>query len=251
MRRIVIANQKGGVAKSTTAINLAAGLAMRGRKTLLIDMDHQANSTYALLGATEPPATIYDLLINDVPLLGVISKTRYENLELLPSDINLAGAETELISMIGGQTRLKTILDRARLPHDFIVIDTPPALGMLTINSLAAAEEVIIPISPDVFALRGMAQFLRTVERVKANLNIPTLRVTHVVMTRDNRTNVARDVWEAINKRFGSQVFPEPIPINVKVEEAHSRQMSVLEYDPKGKGAEAYSRLVEDVMSHE
>ena len=249
MRRIAIANQKGGVGKTTTAVNLAVGLARAGKRTLLIDMDPQANSTFALMGMREPKATTYDLLINNLSLREVVVPTSEKGLDLLPSDIDLAGAEVELITEIGGQTRLKARLaERSGSAYDFLIIDTPPSLGLLTINSLAAVEEVFVPVSASVFALKGLSQLERTIEKVRVNLQCPNLRITGALVTMFDYTNVAKDVLAAIRRRFGEAMFETVIPKNVKLEEAHSRAQSVFAYAPDSKGAEAYSMLVREVI---
>ena len=252
MRRIAIANQKGGVGKTTTAINLAVGLAKVGRKTLLVDMDPQANATFAVVGHEEPPATTYDLLINDYEAGDVIIPTGQMNLDLLPSDINLAGAEVELITAIGGQTRLRTkLLSQSGLNYDFVIVDTPPSLGLLTINSLAATIEVLIPVSASVFALKGIVQLEHTIQQVRTNLNWPELHITGVLCTFVDHTNVAKDVVNALRERFGKMSFDTVIPKNVKIEEAHSRAESILIYAPDSKGATAYTAFVEEVIDRE
>ena len=252
MRKVIIANQKGGVGKTTASVNLAVGLALAGRKTLLVDMDPQANATFTILGSQEPPASVYDLLINDYAVADVIVSTDHENLDLLPSDIELAGAEVELISAIGGQTRLSTKLENPpRLIYDYLIIDTPPSLGLLTINSLAAANEVFIPVSTSVFALKGIAQLERTIQQVKTNLARPYLHISGVIFTLFDYTNVAEDVINFIRERFGKIAFDTVIPKNIKLEEAHSRAQSIYTYAPKSAGATAYANLVGEVIARE
>lgn len=252
MRKITIANQKGGVGKTTTALNLAVGLAATGRRTLLVDMDPQANTTFSILGWKEPAATTYDLIINDYAISDVVLATNIENLALLPSDINLAGAEVELISAIGGQTRLRAAFENAStLPYDYVVLDTPPSLGLLTINALSVSEEVFIPVSTSVFALKGITQLEHTIQQVRAHLRWPKLKVSGVLCTLFDHTNVAKDVVAAVRERFGEIAFETIIPKNIKLEEAHSRAESIYTYAPKSKGALAYSQFVEEVVSRE
>lgn len=253
MRRIVIANQKGGVAKTTTAVNLAHGLAMHGHKTLLIDMDPQANATYAILGSQQVPYSTYDLVIRDRPLERVILDTKQVNLSVAPSHIDLAGAEVELISRVGGQTRLRTKLNEEAeaLGYDYIIIDAPPSLGFLTINALAAAEEVFIPVSTSIFALVGIGMLEDTIKQVRRELNCPQLRVSGVLCTMYDNTNVARDVVNETKMHFRDLVFTTVIPKNVRIEEAHSRTESIFTYDPSSKGAEAYQEFVQEVINRE
>lgn len=250
MRVITVANQKGGVGKTTTAVNLATGLARRDLRVLLIDMDPQANTTFSLVGHREIEATVYDLLIRGVTPAQVILREVQPNVDLMPSDIDLAGAEVELLSTIGGQNRLTTRLgERSRLPYDFVIIDAPPSLGLLTINALATADEVLIPVSTSVFALKGIMQLEHTIEQVRVNLNRPSLHVGGVLCTLYDNTNVAGDVLAAVRERFGDTAFETVIPKNVKLEEAHSRGESIYSYAPTASGAQAYERLVEEVIS--
>jgi chromosome partitioning protein len=253
MRKIVIANQKGGVAKTTTAVNLAWGLAMEGRRTLLIDMDPQANATFAILGAEEPEFSTYNLLIHDRPIAAVIRSTKHPNLDIIPSHIDLAGAEVELISKVGGQTRLRTKLNEAasELVYDYCITDAPPSLGFLTINSLAAADEVFIPVSASVFALNGIAMLEDTIKQVRRELNCPGLRVSGVLYTMFDNTNVSKDVLAETQAHFKELVFKTVIPKNIKIEEAHSRAESIFLYAPDSKGAEAYKELVKEVIGRE
>jgi len=246
MRILTFANQKGGVAKTTSAVNVAVGLAQRGLRVLLCDMDPQANTTYSVLGATEPERTAYDLLIRDQPLRTVVTATPTAGLTLLPSGIDLAGAEIELFSQPGGQTLLRTKLRAAG--YDFIVIDAPPSLGLLTLNSLATATEVLIPVGVGVFALKGLAQLEQTIAKVRDRLDRPDLKIGGVFVTMADNTNVARDVTEAVQRRYGAIAFKTSIPRSVRTEEAHSRSQSVLDYAPDSAGAIAYNQLVEEIL---
>lgn len=248
MRTIVVANQKGGVGKTTTAVNLAVGLGVAGHRTLLIDMDPQANATYALVGE-HPRQSVYDLLVNKQPLSAILRPDVQPLVDLLPSTIDLAGAEVELLTVVGGQSALAGRLKREKgLPYAYAVIDAPPSLGLLTINALAAADEVLIPVSTSVFGMIGIVQLENTIDLVRGNLNRESLKIGGVLCTMHDRTNVANDVLGAVRERFGDLVFKTVIPKNVKVEEAHSRQQSIFGYAPTSAGAVAYRALIEEVI---
>ena len=250
MQIYAISNQKGGVGKTTTAVNLAGGLARRDHRTLLIDLDPQANASYAVLGPQEPGPTIYHALIGKQSLDKVISPSDQEHLDVLPADIDLAGAEVDLLSAIGGQTRLRAALGKLSRSYEYIIIDTPPSLGLLTINALAAADQVIIPVSVSLFAMKGLAQLQETMARVRESLDQPKLSICGILPTLFDHTKVAKDVVRTLYEHFPEQVFKTVIPKNVKVEEVHSLQTCLYEYAPHSKGALAYDRFVEEVIAH-
>lgn len=252
MRKICIVNQKGGVGKTTTAVNLASGLARAGKKVLLVDMDPQTNATFALIGLKQPSANMYTLLSSEACTApDVIMATNQSKLDLLPSDIDLAGAEGELFGAIDGRTRLRAKLNGAvSSDYDFLVIDAPPSLGMLTINALSTGEEVIIPIEPSVFGLHGISQLIKTITLAKEHLNCPNLEIRGVLRTKFENTNVARDTSLELEKHFGDKLFKTIIPKNIKLEEAHSRAKSIYSYAPDSSGAKAYTKFVEEVMAY-
>jgi chromosome partitioning protein len=246
-RIIALANQKGGCAKTTTAVNLAAGLANRGKKTLLIDMDSQANATAVFVNPDELEKTMYDVLINNRPLKEIIIKTNIKNLDLAPSDIMLSAADIKLANVLGRERLLKRRMKG--LNYDYIIIDTPPSLGLLTINSLTAANEIIIPISMSYFALKGVKLLEETIEGVRENLDHPDLKILGILATYyDSVTNVSKDALKMIKDYFGDLVFKTVIRKNIKLEEAHSSGMSIFDYKPNSSGAEDYNNLVEEVL---
>jgi chromosome partitioning protein len=248
-RIICIANQKGGVGKTTTAVNLAYGLAERGHPTLLVDSDPQANTTAAVLGGQPPSLTIYDLFARDEHIQDVIMSASHNYLDILPSEIDLAGAEAEFIGQVGSQVMLRNKLKQLTSgEYEFIVLDTPPSLGLLTLNALAASKEVIIPISASFFALKGLLQLERTIKLVRDRLDNQELHILGVLCTFYDYTNVAKDVREAILDRYNNRAFTTMIPKNVKLEEAHSRGGGVYEYAAECKGALAYGEFVEEVL---
>jgi chromosome partitioning protein len=249
-RVIAITNQKGGVGKTTTSVNLGASLASFGKKVLLIDIDPQGNTTSGIgINKADVNYCIYDLLINDVHPNQVIIPTRNENLYILPATIQLAGAEIELVPTVSREIRLKTALKSIRNDFDFIIIDCPPSLGLLTINSLTAADSVLIPIQCEFYALEGLSQLLNTVRLVQKHLNT-SLKIEGVLLTMfDARTNLGIQVIDEVKKYFQSKVYQTIIPRNVRLSEAPSHGQSIITYDPKSKGAEVYIELAKEVVT--
>lgn len=244
---IAFANQKGGVGKSTSAVNVAAGLALAGKRVLFADMDPQANASYVLTGEVHADNNIYRVLKEERSIDEVLIETSTAGLHVVPSDIDLAGAEIELSQVIGGQHRLRSALKSVTTSYDYIIVDAPPSLGLLTINTLAAADGVIIPVDCGFFSLRGIVQLEQTIEKVRKHLS-GHLRVFGVLCTLYDKTNVAKDAVNAIKQRFGNVAFTTVIPKNVKLEEAHSRAQHIFDYDLKSTGAEAYQQLVQEIM---
>lgn len=248
-RVIAIANQKGGVGKTTTAVNLSACLAVKGQRVLTIDIDPQGNTTSGLgIDKADVKSSIYDVIINDVPLQETALPTKIPTLFLSPSNIHLAGAEVELVSVISREMRLKSAIAEVRGQYDFILIDCPPSLGLLTVNSLTAADTILVPIQCEYYALEGLSQLMNTVRIVQKHLN-PGLKVEGVVLTMfDARTNLSIQVVEEVKKYFGNQVYRTIIPRNVRLSEAPSFGLPIILYDEKSKGAESYMELAAEVI---
>ena len=249
---IAIANQKGGVGKTTTAVNLAACLAKQGRKVLLIDSDPQGNATSGLgFDKRDIKKCVYDTLINEVPMVEALKHTAYENLDIIPATIQLAGAEIELVSLMNREGRLKNALERVKHDYDYVIIDCPPSLGLLTINALTAASSVMIPVQCEFYALEGITMLMNTIQLVQRNLN-PALKLEGVVMTMfDSRTNLAHDVVEEVKKYFKTKMYKTIVPRNVRLSEAPSHGMPVIDYDSKSKGAQVYMELAQEVIDDE
>ena len=247
---IAVANQKGGVGKTTTTVNLAACLAKEGKKVLLIDVDPQGNSTSGLgIDKRRCEKTVYDCLVNEELMENATIFTQYENLDICPSNLDLSGAEVELISVMGRENRLKQSLEGVKDKYDFVLIDTPPSLGLITINTLTAANSILIPIQCEFYALEGVSQLVETVKRIKKALN-PSLFIEGIVMTMfDARTNLAVEVVDEVKRFFPEKVYSTIIPRNVRVSEAPGFGRPVIYYDESSKGAEAYVELAKEVLS--
>jgi chromosome partitioning protein len=246
---LAVANQKGGVGKTTTSINLSASLAFLGKKTLLIDNDPQGNATSGLgVDKWTVDKSIYDALINDVDIKEAIIGTMLDKLFLCPSNIQLAGAEIELVSQMMRENRLRNAIETIRNDYDYIIIDCPPSLGLLTLNSLVAADTILVPIQCEYYALEGLKQLMKTVSLVQKHLN-PNLRVEGVVMTMyDSRTNLSFQVVESVREHFSDRVYRTIIPRNVRLSEAPSHGLPIILYDKDSKGAISYMELAEEVI---
>lgn len=250
---IAVANQKGGVGKTTTSVNLSACLASLNRKVLLIDSDPQGNATSGLgFDKRGIRQCIYDVLVkDDVGLDTVIKHTKYENLDIAPATINLAGAEIELVNLMSRESRLKNALEKVKHNYDYVIIDCPPSLGLLTLNCLTAASSVMIPVQCEFYALEGIAMLMNTIQRVQRNLN-PALKLEGVVMTMyDSRTNLSNDVVAEVQRYFKTKTYQTIIPRNVRLSEAPSHGQPVIDYDPKSKGAIVYTELAKEVLEDE
>ncbi len=249
---IAIANQKGGVAKTTTAVNLSACLAHFGKKVLLIDIDPQGNASSGLgIDRNEGNSCIYDVIINNMPMGAVKLPTAIENLEIVPATIQLAGAEIELVSAISREVKLKKAIEPIRNNYDFIILDCPPSLGLLTLNALSAADSILIPIQCEYYALEGLGQLMNTIQLVNKHLN-PDLYIEGVVLTMfDARTNLSIQVVDEVKEYFKDKVYQTIIPRNIRLSEAPSHGQPIITYDPKSKGAEVYLELAKEVISNE
>ncbi len=247
---IAVVNQKGGVGKTTTSVNLAAGLAYKKQKTLLIDTDPQGNATSGIgIDKKDIENSVYDCIINEVSAKEAILPTKQPNLDCLPSDISLAGAEIELVGVDNRENRLKNSLKEVADNYDFIIIDCPPSLGLITLNAFAAANSVLIPIQCEYYALEGLTQLTGTIKQVKKTIN-PDLALEGVLATMfDSRTNLAIQVLDELKKYFPDKLYATAIPRNVRLSEAPSFGESILTYDITSKGADAYIALANEVIS--
>ena len=245
---ISVANQKGGVGKTTTAVNLSTILAKKGKKVLLIDADPQGNASSGVGIDKEVENSVYDVLINEAPIEDIAIKTNIKNLEICPSNINLAGAEVELVSAMSREYRLKEQLDMVKDNYDFIIIDCPPSLGLITLNAFTASNSVLIPVQCEYYALEGLGQLLNTVSLVKKHLN-KDIEIEGALLTMyDIRTNLSNQVVKEVKRYFDDRVYKNVIPRNVKLSEAPSYGMPISIYDPKSKGAKSYEKFVKEFL---
>jgi chromosome partitioning protein len=244
---LAIANQKGGVGKTTTAINFGAGLGALERRVLLVDSDPQGNATRGLGGKATPPH-LYHALSGEVPVSDVIRPSGFPNLDLVPSQRDLVGIEVELVGESGWENRLKSILAEVADRYDTILIDCPPSLGHLTVNALTAADGVLVPLQCEYFALEGISELLATIKRVQGGLN-PRLQIAGILLTMyDDRTNLSKDVAEEIRSHFAGKVFDTVIPRNIRLAEAPSHGLPIFQYDIKSRGADAYLSVAREFL---
>ena len=245
---ISVANQKGGVGKTTTTVNLSTLLAKKGKKVLLIDTDPQGNATSGLGVTKELENSVYDILVGEIGFDETIQETAIKNLKICPSNISLAGAEVELVSMMSREQRLKTKLDVIKDQYDYILIDCPPSLGLITLNAFTASDSVLIPVQCEYFALEGLGQLLNTVNLVKKHLN-KNLEIEGALLTMyDARTNLSNQVVKEVKKYFENKVYKTVIPRNVRLSEAPSYGMPISIYDARSKGAKAYDKLTKEFL---
>lgn len=247
---IAVTNQKGGVGKTTTAVNLSSCLAYLGQKVLMLDIDPQGNATSGIgIDKYSIRRCIYDALINEMPVKRAIYPSSQENLHVIPATIQLAGAEIELVPTLSREVRLRKVIEDIRDQYDFIMIDCPPSLGLLTLNALTAADSVIVPIQCEYYALEGLGQLVNTINLVKKHLN-EKMTIAGVLLTMyDTRTNLSAQVADEVRNYFGEIVFETVIPRNVRLSEAPSYGKPISEYDPRSKGAVVYKQLAEEVIA--
>lgn len=252
MSRIIsIANQKGGVGKTTTAVNVSSILAKRGKKVLLIDCDPQGNATSGIGIDKEAEHSLYDVLINETDIKQTLQDTCIKTLKICPANMSLAGAEVELVNQLSREQRMKTALEEIKDSFDFIIIDCPPSLGLVTLNAFTASDSVLIPVQCEYFALEGLGQLLNTINLVKKHLN-KSLEIEGAVLTMyDIRTNLSNEVVKEVKKYFGDKVYKTVIPRNIKLSEAPSYGMPIILYDEKSKGARCYQKLSNEILKAE
>ena len=245
---ISVANQKGGVGKTTTTVNLGTILAKKGKKVLLIDADPQGNATSGLGVEKDVEISTYDILVNDSTIQDAIQDTIIKNLKVCPSNMNLAGAEVELVSMMSREQRLKEKLEEEKNNFDYILIDCPPSLGLITLNAFTASDSVLIPVQCEYFALEGLGQLLNTINLVKKHLN-KNIQIEGALLTMyDIRTNLSNQVVKEVKKYFEDKVYKTVIPRNVRLSEAPSYGMPITEYDPRSKGAKSYQKFAKEFL---
>lgn len=246
---IAIANQKGGVGKTTTSINLSACVAEKGKKVLLIDIDPQGNATSGLSINNHDEKSVYDVLVDDIKIEDAIKPTMVKNLHICASNIDLAGAEIELVSLVSRENRLKNAIYRMETNYDYVFIDCPPSLGLITLNAFTAADSVIVPIQCEYYALEGLGQLVNSIKLVKKHLN-PDLEIEGVLLTMyDSRTRLSSQVAEEVSKYFGERVFDTVIPRNIRLSEAPSHGLPISMYDPLSKGARTYKKLAKELIN--
>lgn len=248
---IALANQKGGVGKTTTSVNLGACLADQGQHVLLIDLDPQGNATSGLgIEKRNIEKSVYDVLINDEPLANVIQHSSHPGLDIAPTTIELSGAEVELTNLMARETRLKDAFGGVKGDYDFILIDCPPSLGLLTINAFTACDSILIPVQSEYYALEGLSQLLNTIKLVQKHFN-PALKIEGVLLTMyDKRTNLGQQVNAEVKKFFGNQVYQTVIPRNVRLSEAPSHGLAIVDYDKRSTGAAVYQALAKEVLAN-
>lgn len=249
-RIIAIANQKGGVGKTTTAINLSACLAEKGQRVLVIDIDPQGNTTSGLgIAKDNVDNTIYEVMLQEIDISDAICKDIFENLDIIPSNVNLAGAEIDLIDIENREYILKNAINTVRNNYDYVILDCPPSLSMLTVNAMTAADTVLVPIQCEYYALEGLTQLIHTINLVKKKLN-PLLELEGVVFTMyDSRTNLSLQVVENVKDNLKQNIYKTIIPRNIRLAEAPSHGLPINKYDKKSSGAESYRMLADEVMS--